>query len=294
MGSKIFRLSLLEGLPAMAVLGLAGVLLEFSPLTSLGLAVPLVLWLGAATHRMPLIVEEARDGGIGVVVAVVRSVLAPVVAIADGYRRLGLWRGRWLYDLAALLAFGTVTTWRILLENGEPLRTTVHWIAFLPLLLFAGGVYLRFRTPRSTSSLMTDVFLALDAWQHRRRRDGELAYENAVADHLDRLGFDVTQGVSLETGRQADIVVRPKGQAGQWDWRDVMIEMKAHLTKTTERDRAIGQVKTYSATWPGSIVLMICGDYRSDLLRPLETEVAALQAQGRPIAMLVKGRPLTR
>jgi hypothetical protein len=94
----------------------------------------------------------------------------------------------------------------------------------------------------------------------------------------------------LDDGREPDIVVRPQGCVGEHDWRDVMIEMKAHLTKITERDRAMGQLETYAATWPGSIILMICGDHRPDLLAPLDAKVSGFRAQGRPVAMIVKGR----
>ena len=121
------------------------------------------------------------------------------------------------------------------------------------------------------------LFAALEAWPHRRCAD-ELAYEAEIADYLATLGFDVRRGVNV-ADREVDLIVR-----------DILIEVRAHLTKVTERDRAIRLLETYAATWPGSIILMICGDYPSDLVAPLDAKVLSLRAQGRSVAMIVKGR----
>lgn len=153
------------------------------------------------------------------------------------------------------------------------------------------GGRLRFRGEHSgPSPLFTDVMFALDRWEHKRRRADELAYENAISDRLAQLGFDVTQGKRLDDGREADIVVRSKGNVGDWKWNDVMVEMKAHMLTTNERDRAMGQIESYASTWPGGLILMVCGDLRGDLLVPLHEKVAKLRDEGRVVALVVKGR----
>jgi hypothetical protein len=289
MRTSLLRLALLEGLPAVSALGLLGVVFGFPDLAYLAL-VPLSAWLVAAYVSALVATREAREDGTGAASAAARGFVAPVVATARAYFRLGLWRGRAFYDLACGGAFLMGLTWWGLLAAHDPSRRTVRWLALVPLLCVAFGIWRRIRERRQAPAMLTDVFTALDSWQHKRRRTDELSYERAVEDHLDRLGFDVAQGVKLPDGREADIIVRPKGRAGSWDWRDVMIEMKAHLSSTTERDRAMGQVETYAATWPGSIILMVCGDHRPDLLAPLDAKVSGFRAQGRPVTMIVKGR----
>jgi hypothetical protein len=286
MRTSILRLALLEGLPAISALGLLGILLGFPDLAYLAL-VPVSVWLGAACFSAILAAREARVDGTS---AAARGFAAPTVSIARTYFRLGLWRGRALYDLGCGAAFLIAVTWWGLSAAHHSSRTTVRWLGLVPLLFVVFGIWLRFQERRRAPATLTDVFAALDAWHDKRRRIDELSYESAIAGHLEALGFDVAQGQPLDDGREADIVVRPKGRVGAHDWRDVMMEVKADLTKITERDRAMGQLETYAQNWPGSIILMICGDQRPELLSSLEAKVSSLQAQGRCVAMIVKGR----
>ena len=285
--TSILRLALLEELPAISALGLLGVVLGFPDLAYLAL-VPVSAWLGVAYISAVLAARGAR--GAGAAGAAARGFAAPTVSIAHTYFRLGLWRGRALYDLACGAAFLIALTWWGLSAAHHSSRTTVRWLALVPLLCVVFGIWLRFQERRRAPATLTDVFAALDSWQHKRRCIDELSYESAIADHLKTLGFDVAQGQPLDDGREADIVVRPEGRMDEHGWRDVMIEVKAHLTKITERDRAMGQLETCAQTWPGSIILMICGDHRLDVLSSLEAKVSSLQAQGRCVAMIVKGR----
>jgi len=285
------RRLLLEGLPIASLMSSLGIVLDVD-LLKWAAWLPVAAWLGAAALTVVTSVQEAREAGDNEALAVVRGLASPLVGVVRSYWRLGLWRGRGVYDLVALVAFAASGSWWVLHAMDHKAQDTVRWLCIVPLLAAAVAIALRVRTRREAPALLTDVTFALDTWQHKRRRGNELAYENAIADHLHRLGFDVAQGTSLEAGREADIVVRPKGRAGAWDWRDVMIEMKAHMTKTTERDRAMGQLETYFSQWPGAIILMICGDYRRDLVEPLSDKVSDLRNKGRPAAMILKGRQL--
>jgi hypothetical protein len=283
---------LLEGLPIAVLLGATGIVTDVGWL-AWAVFLPFVLWLGTAIAMAVENVQQARQDGSNAPAAALRGAFTPLLSVATTYWKLGLWRGRGVYDAAAVFALGAGTWWICLYVEDDPKLSAARWICIAPLVMAGVGCWLRWRARRSRSGpppLLTEVMLALDSWEHKRRRTDELSYENAIAARLRGLGFDAAQGERLEDGREADIVVRPKGQIGGWDWRDVMIEMKAHLTTTHERDRAVGQLETYAETWPGAIVIMICGDYRRDLLPPLQGKVASLCKQGRSAAMVVKGR----
>lgn len=290
MSASSRRWALLEGIPLVAIVGVAGIVAGAESLAWTAL-VPVVLGLVAGAIEAGRHIREAREEGANKALAGIRGAFLPVVSTGSAYLRLGLWRGRWVYDAAAAAALVVGGVWWLLhAQNGEG-ESIARWSCAVPLALAIGGLWLRFRTPRSRPSpLFTDVMLALDSWEHRRRRPDELAYENAIADSLKRLGFNAAQGQPLDDGREADIVVRPERSFGAFTWRDVMIEMKAHMLTTNERDRAMGQLETYASTWPGAIVLMICGDLRRDLLTPLREKVATLRDRGQAVALVVKGR----
>jgi hypothetical protein len=289
MALRLTRVVLTEGVPAVCFLGLVGVVVNQETLQWLALA-PLLGWLVASAQTAKLYLEEAREDGASPLVAVLRGVVAPIEWMVASYWRLGLYRVRWLYDAAAVLGMLAGVAWWIARYEDQALAATLRYLCAFPLAGGAVGLWRRMRSRRETPQLFLDVLFTLDSWQHRRRRVDEMAYEGAIAGHLQQHGFDVLRGARLDSGREADIVVRPKGRAGRWDYRDVMVEMKAHLLKTNERDRALGQLETYAAEWPGAIVLMICGAYRDELLEPLRQKATALQEQGRPVRLIVKGR----
>jgi hypothetical protein len=279
----------LEGLPIAAILGATGIALGIDGLAYASLA-PFGAWLGPAIASAVREVREARQVGSNAASAAICGAFEPL-SVARTYATLGLWRGRGVYDAAATLAAAAGSAWWLLRTCDDSSANAARWICGASCALALAGLWLRFGMRRpGPPPLLTDILLALDGWQHKRRRTDELSYENAIAARLRELGFDAAQGVRLEGGREADIVVRPKGSVGDWNWRDVVIEMKAHLTTINERDRAMGQLETYASTWPGAIVLMICGDLRRDLLSPLDQKIASLRGQGRPIAIVVKAR----
>lgn len=281
---------LLEGVPIAALVGAAGILFGLEWLAWIVL-IPLALGLVAVVAEATRHVRQAREDGSNAAAAAFSGALDPPLSMARTYLNLGLWRGRGVYDAAAGAALVVGGAWWFLHADRGPSESTVRWLCVVPLVAAAGGAWLRFRGQGSgPPPLLTDVMLALDSWEHKRRRTDELSYETAIAARLRELGFDAAQGERIDGGREADIVVRPRGSIGAWNWRDVMIEMKAHLTTTNERDRAMGQLETYASTWPGAIVLMICGDLRRELLPPLHTKVATLRGQGRSVAIVVKGR----
>jgi hypothetical protein len=291
--AAVTRVALLEGLPAACLLGVLGIVINYRPLAGAFFA-PVGLWtaagaLGARTLLEEL--EQAAGPASDRVRAVVRGFAAPVFSLVGYYRRLGLYRGRWLYDLAALGAFGcSALWWWSELGNSVDYHGSARLLGVFTLVLGGAGGWSRRKTRPFAQGHWHDVIFALEGWKHRRRRVDEFAYEDAVATHLEQLGFDVVQGQRLDSGREADIVVRPKGRSGPHDFRDVMIEMKAHLVRLNERDRALGQLETYAREWSGPIVLMVCGEYRSDLLKPLEEKAALLNRSSRPVAFVVKGR----
>jgi len=289
MNLRFTRVGLAEGLPAVCFLGLVGIIAGEASLRWLAL-VPLLLWFLASAQTGKLYLDEAREDGASTVVAMLRGAFAPIHVIVSSYSRLGLYRSRWVYDAAALLSLAVGVAWWIAQYEDRSLAATLRLLCILPLPLGVFGLWRRVRYRKETPQLFLDVLFTLDSWEHRRRRIDEMAYENAIAAHLRQHGFELTQGSALDNGREADIIVRPRGRVGAWDYRDVMVEMKAHLVKTNERDRALGQLETYASEWPGPIVLMVCGEYRSELLEPVRRKVAAMHAGGHPVRLVVKGR----
>ena len=123
-----------------------------------------------------------------------------VVAFQDVVFESALLRLRTVpYDAAAALAFAAMIWWFFHIENNphQPHQSGFLWLCVAPIALAGLGLWRRVRGRRVAPPLFAEIAFALDTWQHKRRRIDELSYENAIADHLKTLGFDVAQGWRL-------------------------------------------------------------------------------------------------
>lgn len=114
------------------------------------------------------------------------------------------------------------------------------------------------------------------AWVMRDWQPGALPDERAYQESLDAFlrrrspGATVLRESPLE-GRRPDFIV---ARTTLFSEERVVVELKAHLTEKSERDRLVGQVGLYYQ-WDMSVIVVVCG--HSDRR---EVESAREQLQG--------------
>jgi hypothetical protein len=134
------------------------------------------------------------------------------------------------------------------------------------------------------------LLTVLSEWKPRPRGEPtELDYQDSLHRHLRKRA----PGLRVERERPIDAIV--EGTRRRLDLAidgRVVIELKRHLRRTADADRAFGQLRGYAKAWPhGPILLVLCetGDEFAHQ-RDLQGKIEALRSNDCAVIAVAAGR----
>ena len=106
---------------------------------------------------------------------------------------------------------------------------------------------------------------ALDGWKPQSRTYGdEKGFENSMRRYLGDRG--ITRGDGYEVKRRMTLALkrgRPRKLTPDFVfWGKLLIEVKGHMSRSADADRALGQLYRYLLAWKrvGPSILIVCGE----------------------------------
>lgn len=148
--SRRLRRLLLEGLPASTLVVAASIVAGLESF-AWAVVVPVGLVIGVGIIEAAMQPGEAREAETGPAVAARHGALVPLLSVARTYAHVGLWRQRGVYDASAAAALILAVAWCVLLTTDDPAVSTARLFCVLPLVVAAGGLWLRVLSRRSAA-----------------------------------------------------------------------------------------------------------------------------------------------
>jgi hypothetical protein len=226
---------------------------------------------------LSLIVDELFGAKLTFVDAAERNMVwVGTVACALGALIIAL---VWLEARSTAKAQGLVPD-----DNGKAqLKSTI--LGLPPFIDCSNAQHLHALIGQTSHPLLKELLEAIATW-NPRDTNNEQAYHASLYRTLKRR----MPGANPEKERPiAEDTPELRGRADLVVGDSILIELKAHLTKSTVH-RAIGQLRMYARAWTqGPILVIVCGAARSHAHQLLSRELAELH-QKVPVFMIVVGK----
>jgi hypothetical protein len=132
---------------------------------------------------------------------------------------------------------------------------------------------------------LTEIVAALCTWKPRKHHL-ESGYQRALVRHLKK---KVSMDISTE--HPFYISADLKGRFDILIGKSVVIELKRNLNSSSERDRAVGQVRRYLSAWEnkGPVLLVVCESNEHFTRTPVIQEVKQMNKDGLPAFAIAAG-----
>jgi hypothetical protein len=143
----------------------------------------------------------------------------------------------------------------------------------------------RARARASGNQGIVELIEALCEWTPRRHGD-EAGYQRHLERHLRR---NVEMEISVEHTYYTD---ETRCRFDLLLGGSVVLEMKTGLSKSTERDRAAGQLRRYAHVWGtrGPILLVVCETDTSFARSLIAEDIRMMNSAGMPVFAVAAGR----